>query len=135
MKRVSKHLLAVAMLLFLGATVCSANLISYLTQTGNRERLMVMEEDGTSPVELFVGGKDTPTIEYPTVSPAGLEETWILFNDHYDLYKIRPDGSEQTLVLCGTGTDKFGAPYCLNAFDALWSPDGSEILMGRGSSL
>ena len=70
MKRVSKHLLAVAMLLFLGATVCSANLISYSTWPARRDKLMVMDENGGNPVELLVMSKGS----FPTggsISPAG----------------------------------------------------------------
>ncbi len=123
MKRVSKHLLAVAMLLFLGATVCSANLISYSTWPARRDKMMVMDEDGGNPVELLVMSKGS----FPTggsISPAGLEETWIVFNDLENIYKIRPDGSDQTLVLCAPGTNH---PFGLG--DPIWSPDGSEILV------
>ena len=104
--------LGVAMLLF-EATVCGANLISYSTWPARRDKMMVMDENGGNPVELLVMSKGS----FPTggsISPAGLEETWIVFNDPEDVYKIRPDGSDQTLVLCAPGTNH---PYGLGRSD------------------
>ena len=54
-------LLGVVLLLF-DAAVCGANLTSYTTKSANRGYVMVMEEDGTNPVELFVGGKFSPFV-------------------------------------------------------------------------
>jgi len=129
MRRVSQWLLAIAVLFFLGVTICSANLIAYTTKSANRGRVLVMEEDGTNPVELFVGGKFSPLFEFPSVSPAGLGESWVLFSDGYDLYKIPSEGGERTLVLCGAGEDKYGQSYFLGLFGASWLPDGTEILV------
>ena len=115
--------LRVALLLF-DAAVCSANWISYSTWPASRDRLMVIDENGGDPVRLAVMSK----CSWPTggsISPEGLEETWIVFNDCEDIYKIRPDGSDQTLVLCGPSGD-----HPLGWGDPIWSPDGSEILVG-----
>ncbi len=123
MRKISKCLLGAAVLLLLGEAVCSANLISYSTWPARRDKLMVMDEDGGNPVEVLVMSKGS----FPgggSISPAGLEETWILFNDLENVYKIRPDGTDQTLVLCAPGTTH---PYGLG--DPIWSPDGSEILV------
>ena len=125
-------LLGVVLLLF-DAAVCGANLISYSTWPARRDKLMVIDENGGDPVEVLVmskysfpgGGSISPA------APADLEDTWIVFNDLDDIYKIRPDGSNQTLVLCSVGTDAFGAPYVVGS-DAVWSPDRSEILLWVG---
>ncbi len=127
MKRASKCLLGAAVLLLFGAAICSANLISYIEPRANKEVLIVMEDDGTNPVELFVARNRDPAIEGPTVSPAGPDESWILFNQQH-IYKIPPGGGDPVLVLCIGGTDTFGAPYYCHGAGGRWSPDGSEIL-------
>ncbi len=133
MRKISKCLLGAAVLLLLGEAICSANLISYIERRANKEVLIVMEDDGTNPVELFVAGRRDPAIEGPTVSPAGLEEPWVLFNQS-DIYRIRPDGTGQDLVLCVGGTDRFGAPYYIHLWVGIWSPDGSQILFQSNRS-
>ena len=91
---------------------------------------MVIDENGGDPVEVLVMSKGS----FPgggSISPASSGETWIVFNDHDDIYKIRPDGSDQTLVLCSAGTDASGTPYTVGG-DAVWSPDGSVIVLWVG---
>ena len=104
-----------AVLLFCLASTSGANLITYATSEGNQARVMVMNDDGTGVTELFVGGKFSSIPAFPSISPLGHSDgTWITFNDYYDIYKIRPDGTEPTLVLCGAGTDIAGNPYELS---------------------
>jgi hypothetical protein len=118
-----------AVLLFCLASISGANWITYATSEGNQGRVMVMNDDGTGVTELFAGGKFSPIPAFPSISPLGHSDgTWITFNLYYDIYKIRPDGTEPTLVLCGAGADLAGNPYEL-LWGSEWSPTGSEILV------
>lgn len=89
--------------------------IAFVGNVGGTKDLYVIDHDGTNQQQLTFGGES----EFePRWSEDG---EWILFtsgdpNYHKEIYKIRPDGSELTLV---SGLDIFLFAY--------WSPDGSMI--------
>lgn len=128
-RNLAVSLLLTLLLLPAWAARTSANLITFVRWSANRDRVMVMNEDGTGVAELFAGAKFSPINPLPSISPAGGPDgTWVSFNEYYEIYRVRPDGSEMTKVLCGTGKDIDGQDYSL-LWGAEWSPDGSEMLV------
>jgi len=127
MKRVSKHLLAVAILLLLGEAVCGANLIAF----DGGAVLKVMDESGANVQDVHSG--DYPN--NPSISPLGFNGTWVAFTQvdqdigsSMGLHIVSTDGGEPIKVLCSRGNDSRGDEYW-GVSDPQWSPDGTEILV------
>ena len=139
----SRRVSLVAMLIVLFGTVASsANLISYTTWSANRNRVMVMDETGSSPTVLHNGAKFSPFSAQPSISPPLLDGTaWVALTDTdvdlgagIGLYKIKTDGSDPTKVLCASFTDEDGNLYG-SLTNPQWSPDGSQIALSGGEHI
>lgn len=79
---------------------------------GNRE-IYVINADGTGLKRLTT---NQVLDEFPFWSPDG---EWIGFTSNNDLYIMRPDGTEQTLLIAEENGRVWGSD---------WSPDGKKIL-------
>ncbi len=134
MGRTSRRVSLVAMLIVLFGTVASsANLISYTTWSANRNRVMVMDDTGANPLEIYLGVKFSPYGLNHTISPQRSDGTWVAFRDTdidmgtgSALYKVKADGSGFTKVLCSSYDGESGVPHS-SISGSRWSPDDRWI--------
>jgi len=121
-------------------SLSSGTMITY--SGGAHQKVMVMDETGSSPTVLHRGSKFSPFSAHPSISPPLLDGTaWIAFTDTdvdqgagAALYRVRTDGSGLTKVLCGGGTYGDGEFYG-SVGDQKWSPDGSQIAVHWGDHI
>jgi len=104
-----------------------ANLIAWNTGRPLYSRVVIMDDAGGDPVQVYEGvSVDSISAEDPN------GDSWILFIEwdglNNSLYKMRADGgADPEKVLCGACTAA-GLPY--SGIDhPQWSPDGSQILV------
>lgn len=126
--KVTTWMLAVALCLV--ASSASAGSIAYSKWAANRHHIMIMDETGADPTEIYAGAKFSPYRPSPTISTPTADGTWVAWSEG-TLYKIREDGTDLSTVLCDGndgGAFQDGLPY-LSIRDAQWSPLGADILV------
>ncbi len=116
-----------AVLLIALTASANANLIAYNTGRPLYSRVVITDDAGGDPVQVYEG------VSVDSISAEDSNgDSWILFIEwdglNNSLYKMRADGGTvPEKVLCGSGT---AAGLSYSSIDhPQWSPDGSQILI------